>query len=525
MSSRLSGSGSQPLKGSESPRLWTRPLRELTRETSLGFEAVDFSEDILGRPLHPWQKWFLIHSLELAEDSFTSDDFPTLRFKTVILLVGRQNGKSYIMSTRLLWRMLMWDGPGVEPPLILGTAHKLGAASEILDLSWKALLRSDELRAHIARRSRTNGDEHLELSNGARYRIEAASDDGGRGLSVTDLGFDELRQQREWSAWAAMSNTTNAIHSSQVIGVSNAGEARSDVLRSIRAKGLAEIQACAEAGPDYVPDDPSLGLFEWSAPDDCGIWDRDGWAQANPSLGYPNGPTEQTLASAASLVGKSGEGMPEHKFRTEILCQWVGASVEGPFTDEQIEACTDGESEIDPASPLSVAFDVNVKRDMAYVAVAGFRSDGLPHVEVIAQRAYTRWVEDFLANGLSFSPDVVVAQGRGCPASSIIDDVERSGVDVVRCEGPALAPACGQFFDRVIQGDVRWVEQPVLRVALAEASTKMMGDAWSWNRDKSPVDIAPLCAVTFALWGLMNDVKKPKMVSAYATDQGRWWEF
>jgi hypothetical protein len=120
---------------------------------------------------------------------------------------------------------------------------------------------------------------------------------------------------------------------------------------------------------------------------------------------------------------------------------------------------------------------------------------------------------------------VVVAQGRGCPASSIIDDVERSGVDVVRCEGPALAPACGQFFDRVIQGDVRWVEQPVLRVALAEASTKMMGDAWSWNRDKSPVDIAPLCAVTFALWGLMNDVKKPKMVSAYATDQGRWWEF
>ena len=207
--------------------MWTRPLRELTPEMSLGFEAIEFSEKVLGRPLHPWQKWFLIHSLELAEGSFTSDEYPTLRFRTVILLVARQNGKSYIMSTRLLWRMLMWDGPGVEPPLILGTAHKLGAAAEILNLSCKALERSDELRSHIARRSRTNGDEHLELVNGSRYRIEAASDDGGRGLSVTDLGFDELRQQKNWSAWAAMSNTTNAIHSSQVIAVSNAGEALS----------------------------------------------------------------------------------------------------------------------------------------------------------------------------------------------------------------------------------------------------------------------------------------------------------
>ena len=47
------------LQGKTEPRLWTRPLRELTPETSLGFECIEFSEKILGRPLHPWQKWFL----------------------------------------------------------------------------------------------------------------------------------------------------------------------------------------------------------------------------------------------------------------------------------------------------------------------------------------------------------------------------------------------------------------------------------------------------------------------------------
>ncbi|MCG2991006.1 hypothetical protein, partial [Escherichia coli] len=81
-------------------------MRELTPETSLGFEAIEAAK-IAGRRLHPWQEWFLIHSLELALGSFTYDEFPKLRFKTVLLLVSRQNGKSFIMSTRLLWRMLM----------------------------------------------------------------------------------------------------------------------------------------------------------------------------------------------------------------------------------------------------------------------------------------------------------------------------------------------------------------------------------------------------------------------------------
>src|SRR5690625_5953291 len=89
------------------------------------------------------------------------------------------------MSTRLLWRMLMWDGPEVEPPLILGAAHKLNAAEEILDLSIKAMRRSAG-RKYIAHQSNVNGNKYFELMNGSRYKCEAASDDGGRGLSVTD---------------------------------------------------------------------------------------------------------------------------------------------------------------------------------------------------------------------------------------------------------------------------------------------------------------------------------------------------
>lgn len=524
------------LKGKAVPRLWTRPLRELTQLTTFGFEAIQFAERDLGLKLHPWQKWFLLHSLELEPGYETGDPLPMLRYKTVVLLVSRQNGKSFVLSARLLWRMFMWD-KGVKPPLILSTAHKLSLAEEILDDAHRTVSLS-EMHDRIAQRSNTNGNKFFRLDNGARWKCEAASDDGGRGLSVTDLAFDELRQQKEWSAWAAMTNTINAVQSSQTIAVSNAGEAKSEVLRSLRAKALEEMDARAAAekrGEDYYPSDPSLGLFEWSAPDDCDIWDTAGWCQANPSLGHPNSITGDMLASKAALVGEPGAGLPEHKFRTENLCQWVNVTADSLFSSEELDACLDPESMIAPDSPVYLSVDVSRDRKMTSLSIAGFRDDGKPHVEFVTQRAFTEWVPEFLANGLAFKPAAVIMQGRGCAASSLIPFIEQAGTPVIRCEGGDLPNAYGLFYDRVMEKSVSWIEQETLIGALSEIRTKSTGDAFLFNREKSPVDIAPACAAAFALWGLLNTVAGAKKESAYnsgemwykqeeAEDEGgKWW--
>src|SRR5699024_6964735 len=122
-------------------------------------------------------------------------------------------------------------------------------------------------------------------------------------------------------------------------------------------------------------------------------------------------------ASKAALVGDGGdEGNPEHDFRTENLWNWVSIEADGPFPEDKLDACTDADSEVDPSSPLVVSVDTSHDRSMSYVAVAGYRFDGLPHVEVIAQRAGTEWVARLVAQGLDFTPDAVVVQGRGAPA-------------------------------------------------------------------------------------------------------------
>ncbi|MGF2075602.1 hypothetical protein, partial [Enterococcus casseliflavus] len=67
----------------------------------------------LAPKLNPWQRWFLIHALELNPDG-------SYRFKTVLLWVARQNGKTFIAALLILFRMFV-DGDAQ----IIGVAQKL----------------------------------------------------------------------------------------------------------------------------------------------------------------------------------------------------------------------------------------------------------------------------------------------------------------------------------------------------------------------------------------------------------------
>lgn len=86
-----------PRYGSEVPRIYTPPLRELTPETSLGFACIEFAEEVLMMSLYPWQAWLLIHMLELLPDGDGE-----LRFRTVVVLASRQNGKCLCVATPML---------------------------------------------------------------------------------------------------------------------------------------------------------------------------------------------------------------------------------------------------------------------------------------------------------------------------------------------------------------------------------------------------------------------------------------
>lgn len=507
--------------------MWTPPLRKLTRKTSLGFECIDFAQDILELDLMPWQKWFLIHALELHPTEVGEEGEPLFRFRKIVLLVGRQNGKSTVMQALTLWRMFV-----DRCSLVIGTAQDLEIAeslwAECVDMAEEV----PELKAEIAKVEKGSGKKALRLQSGETYKVKAASRRGGRGLSGELVLLDELREHQSWDAWGAVTKTTNARERAQIFGISNAGDATSIVLRHLRKKAHAKVGdpdgLSADDAPDVLVDDDdldeldlrdddSLGLFEWSAPPGCRISDHTGWAQANPALGH---------RIRASTLSSDAANDPEWIFRTEVLCQWSEGSLEGPFPPDSWERSADEDSRRADGAPIALCLDVSWDRTTSHIGLASTRADGLMHVEVIASRTGTDWVIPWLTaseRSETVKTAPLAVQAKGAPASSLIVALREAEIEVVEWGGSELGAGTGAFYDRVRaavgEGDapsgLRHRNQPILNLAAATAATKPAGDAWWWDRRKSPADASPLIAVTGAAWCLSSAMPGPPQTSAY----------
>ena len=506
------------------PRIWTRPLRPLTPETSLGYEVIEFARTYMGITLRPWQQWLLVHALELNPDG-------SYRFKKVIVLVARQNGKTLLVSVLSAWWLLIDSArhPERVPPVkfkIIGTAQNLDIARE----PWNQVKlwcnpnpaseeegeeAIPELQEETLRVSDTNGDEYIRARNLAKYEIRAAKN--ARGKPAARVLMDELREQKTWEAWNATSQTTKSFWSGQLWGTSNAGDARSVVLAKQRSAGLEVIGSWNElvgaGGMDPAEwaeeHDDGIALFEWSGPDGCALDDDSALLQANPSCGYGG----MTLRSLKADI----KCMSEVAFRTEVLCQWVTADIE-PYIDPGAWAdLTDADSEIPADGRVVLAVDVSADRRTTWVAAAGSREDGLRHVEVIARRDGMLWLPDYLDRVRRAWPGIceVALQTKGCASGDFADILTERGWTVHAVEGQKLGAVAGRMLDRVIDGTLRHPPQPAVDQQVGCAVTRKLGEVDVWSRKDSPAQISGLVAESEALWALEScEPPKPKAKSS-----------
>lgn len=510
-----------PVTGSTTPRVWTPPQATgrpgpcgcgcaLTPETSKGFSAVEFAEQVIGMTVLPWQRWLFIHALEVSPDT------GRFRYRTVLILVARQNGKTTLVEIKNLWKMFV-----LQVPLVIGTAQSLDISEESWDKAVEIVESVPELAVEIKHIDKTNGKKALKLANGSRWKIAAASRRGGRGLAGDDVNLDELREHQSWESWGAVTKTTMARPNAQIWAYSNAGDDKSAVLNDLQAKGRAAAEHPADA-------DPTLGFFEWSAPDevqctcvrpvndphrpDCGLWDRQAWAQANPSLGYTI--TEQAIATALGTD-------PDPIFRTEVLCQRVQSLV----PEWQVIGELQWTAAERPSSRLDgrPAFGVYVPPDRSFAAigVAGVSTVGGRHIEITGDgsrldyRPGVDWVVPRLLELEKWNPSVIVIDDK-----KLQEEAEAAGVVFHKPTAGDVMTGCGYFYDGlagpdVQTRDVHHIGQPNLTAAVRGAIKRDYGGSWTWQRRDLAVDITPLAAVSLALFGHSTVRVHRPMVQAF----------
>jgi hypothetical protein len=406
-----------------------------------------------GTPLLPWQRWAAIHALETVPGG-------AFRFRVVLVLVSRQNGKSHLGRAVTLWRMYIENAR-----LILGVAQDVSLAREQWQMCIDAINDSPDLRAELEAVRRVNGDEQFRLASGSRYKIAASNRSAGRGLSIDQLNIDELREQRNWDAWSALSKTTMARRNSQIWCMSNAGDDESVVLNQLRDAALARR-------------DPGIGIFEWSAPDGCELDDPKAWAQANPALGL-------TVSEAAIRSAMATD--PPNVFRTEVLCQRVD-QLDGAIDLAAWKACADPAGTMEGLRDrIVLCFDVAPDGAHATLAAAAQLDDGRARTEIVRAWKTTDAARAELPELIDrIRPQAVVWYPTG-PAAAFApmlrpDPRLHSRAQYTELTGMKVAEACQGLADLAIARRVVHNADPLLDSHVSAAQKTPSGDGWRFTR-------------------------------------------
>ena len=476
------------MTGVTQPRLYTPELRPLTEETTLGYACIEYAQTVLSKKLYPWQKWALIHALEIVGDL---GDKWSFRFRTVLFMVSRQNGKTVLSEVIASFFINV-----LQVASLFGTSLSLDKAEEV----WEAVVRDQQdvpaLAQDVDRVCRTNGKKKLVLTGNREYKVGAPTRRAGRGDSNDLVMLDEVREHRDWETWSAAAASINAKPNGMIVCFSNAGDPDSIVLRQLRAQALGSAQ---NLGGEV--DGNTLGLFEWSAKEGAATDDMEALAQANPALGYGR------LTERALLANR--QTFPEAKFRAECLCQQVETLLAAPFPDGAWEAGTDPASRIAEDSEVYYGIDLSQDRRWTSIGVCGLREDGCWHIEVVARRIGTEWAIDWFRQRAVRGRMKLAFQSRGAPVSGLAEQIcTIQGIERIAIEGTELSNGWGRFFDAVSAtapdsehsgAPIYHLPQPVLDAPGKTMQLRTMGSGVALpDRVKSPDDIAPLFACIMA---------------------------
>jgi len=239
------------------PARYTPTLTGTEEFTTEGDKLLDFTARYVTIPtvrkltLDPWQPWLIRHVLETYPP-----DWPVvklrgkLRYRQVLISMGRQNGKSLIGLLLVLYFLVLH----VRGPRVVGLASIDRQAKIVYDRVKFAI----DNNPTLARELRTTATPGIHRRDGTGlYQTLPADEDAAQGEPVTGCLYDELHLGLA-ALWHAMVLAQRANPYALMVGLTTAGDADSDLLITLYTDAAAAI-----AG-----NDERFGAFIWEAPDD-----------------------------------------------------------------------------------------------------------------------------------------------------------------------------------------------------------------------------------------------------------------
>lgn len=312
-----------------------RHLRDYRHRRRLGLiwdlpaalDVIDFFERVLKHSkgewagqalaLEPWEKFFVgsIYGWKRARHKRWRDKLPngkihdtagTRRFRTVLMLVPRKNGKSTIGAGLGVYAMVGDDEPGAE---IYVTATKRDQARIIFDESKRMVRKSPSLSKEIEVFAH---NMHI-VETAAKFEPLSKEAKTAEGFNPSLGLHDELHAHKTREMWDVIQTGMGARRQPLNIGISTAGSNMAGICYE-------EFDYARKVLQRVFDDDTFFALIY--TVDDGDDWrDPAVWAKANPNAGVSVSPTylREQFAKAEKLPSE------QSSFKSRHLNIWVGA--------------------------------------------------------------------------------------------------------------------------------------------------------------------------------------------------------
>jgi phage terminase large subunit-like protein len=474
----------QPLRGATEARVHSPLLKGKSRANEI-FEMVD---RLNMEKLMPYQKWVL-------QDMMSVDKKGAYRRKTLLLLISRQNGKSFLGRVRVIWGMFYGD----EKKLIIMSANRATSLMLFREIAW-TIESTPELKAMTKAIRYANGGERIELLNGATLDvISDNSSSSPRGRTADFLWVDEVREISEDGFKAAVP-VTRARANAQTFLTSNAGDHFSTVLNGL-----------VERAKDYPPE--TFGYYEYSAPQYCKIdlstdtfW-RTAVAPSNPALGYTI--TKESIEEAIATN-------PIEQTRTETLCQWID-SLQSPWPHGVLEETSDNTLEIAPGAYTVFGFDVSPSRRNACLVAGQLLPDGRIGIGILETFSSQMAIDELkMAASIKAWCDIyhprLVCYDKYA-TQTIADRLSQAGVMCEDVSGQQFYKACGDFLEGLVNHRVVHNGMAEFIQQMNNCAAKVNDSAWRIIKRKSAGDISAPIGLAMVVSKLMLPAPKPQIYS------------
>jgi phage terminase large subunit-like protein len=435
--------------------------------------------------LMPYQEFVL-------KDMMSVDKKGLYRRRTALLLISRQNGKSFLGRVRVIWGMFY----GGEDKVIIMSANRATSLMLFREIAW-TIESTPELKAMTKAIRYANGGERIELLNGATLDVISDNSSSPRGRTASLLWIDEIREISEEGYKAAVP-VTRARANAQTLLTSNAGDHFSSVLNSL-----------VERAKDYPPE--TFGYYEYSAPQYCKIditsdyfW-REAVAPSNPALGYTI--TKESIEEAIATN-------PIEQTRTETLCQWID-SLQSPWPHGVLEETSDNTLEMSPGAYTVFAFDVSPSRRNASLVAGQLLPDGRIGIGILETYSSQMAIDELkMAASIKawcdlYKPRLVCYDKYA--TQTIADRLSQAGVICEDVSGQQFYKACGDLLEGLVNHRVVHNGMPELIQQFNNCAAKVNDSAWRIIKRKSAGDISAIIGVAMIVSKLMLPAPKPQI--------------